>query len=666
MARPSMVVKSLSYHTDQVNGANGVNGDTKHDYNQSVNAGLKGITFAGQSSLQRLPIPTLSDTCDKYLRALKPFQSKREYQITEAAVKDFLQNDGPALQRKLEKYANGRTNYIEEFWYDSYLSFDNPVVLNLNPFFLLEDDPTPARNQQIPRAASLVISALSFVRALRNEELLPDEFRGSKLCMNQYSRLFGTSRIPTKSGCVMNTDLKSRHVIVVYRSQFYWFDVLDPENEVILTEKEMQSNLDAIMKDADSLPVRDLAKSAVGVLTTENRRTWAGLREHLLSGVDKGDDGVSMNQETLKLVDSALFILCLDDTEPETCAELSSNMLSGSYRLEDGVQMGTCTNRWYDKLQIIVCRNGSAGVNFEHTGVDGHTVLRFVSDIYTDTILRFAQSINPMAPTLWSTNHRRASEVLSHVSIIDTLPHKLEWNITPELSTGIRFAESRLSDLILQNDVDVLEFRNYGKGFITAMGFSPDAFVQMAFQAAYYGLYGRPEITYEPAMTKKYLHGRTEAIYAVTQESVNFVRRFWEDVSVNIKMEALKKGCDAHVKITRDCSVGRGHHRHLYALLCIWKRNYDAAQQTPPSSDPCSGKSQIGLTEPTDSNTSDSGSTSCLNEEELPAIFADGGWDKMANIILSTSNCGNPSLRMFGFGPVNADGKLQFVLPLTF
>lgn len=40
-------------------------------------------------------------------------------------------------------------------------------------------------------------------------------------------------------------------------------------------------------------------------------------------------------------------------------------------------QVGTCTNRWYDKLQIIVFENGAAGVNFEHTWVDGHTVLRF-------------------------------------------------------------------------------------------------------------------------------------------------------------------------------------------------------------------------------------------------------------------------------------------------
>lgn len=49
-------------------------------------------------------------------------------------------------------------------------------------------------------------------------------------------------------------------------------------------------------------------------------------------------------------------------------------------------------------------------------------------------------------------------------------------------------------------------------------GFSPDAFVQMAYQAAYFSLYGRTESTYEPAMTKAFLHGRTEAIRTVTPE----------------------------------------------------------------------------------------------------------------------------------------------------
>jgi carnitine O-acetyltransferase len=54
----------------------------------------------------------------------------------------------------------------------------------------------------------------------------------------------------------------------------------------------------------------------------------------------------------------------------------------------------------------------------------------------------------------------------------------------------VRFAETRISDLICQNDCQALEFTGYGKDFITGHGFSPDAFVQMAFQAAYFGLYG--------------------------------------------------------------------------------------------------------------------------------------------------------------------------------
>lgn len=141
-------------------------------------------------------------------------------------------------------------------------------------------------------------------------------------------------------------------------------------------------------------------------------------------------------------------------------------------------------------------------------------------------------------------------------------PKKLEWVMTPELKVAVvsggyrcsrrkdiqadaavpsaaqRFAETRLSDLICSNEAVALEFEAYGKNAITRKpsfrhsalarlahaslatehGFSPDAFVQMAYQAAYFSLYGRTESTYEPAMTKTFLHGRTEAIRSVTTE----------------------------------------------------------------------------------------------------------------------------------------------------
>ncbi|MCJ1395846.1 hypothetical protein MMC18_008732 [Xylographa bjoerkii] len=629
-----------------------------------------GITYAGQDKLPKLPIPTLEDTCKRYLDALRPLQSHREQSETEAAVQEFLRRDGPILQEKLKKYATGKSSYIEQFWYDSYLNFDNPVVLNLNPFFLLEDDPTPARNNQVTRAASLVISALSFVRAVRKEELPPDTVRGTPLCMYQYSRLFGTARVPTENGCQIGQDEGAKHLVVLCRGQFYWFDVLDDNSDLIMTEKDMAVNLQVIVDDAVQTPIQEAAKGAVGVLSTENRKIWAGLRDVLTREED------SNNAECLSTVDSAIFILCLDYTEPQTSAQLCGNMLCGSSEVVKGVQIGTCTNRWYDKLQIIVCKNGSAGINFEHTGVDGHTVLRMASDVYTDTILRFAKSINGHSPSLWaSTSPDPSKRDPSSFGDVSTTPHKLEWDMVPELSTALRFAETRLADLIQQNEFQTLDFEAYGKNFITSMGFSPDAFVQMAYQAAYYGLYGRVECTYEPAMTKFFLHGRTEAIRSVTPESVAFVQTFWAEAPAAQKIEALKKASQKHTNITRECSKAQGQDRHLYALFSVWQRALDEDGAEAASSNGYSSPTDAGSTpsSPVGSPKRDNNIPSEDGDgpgspasrpvshpqpppQQMPSLFADSGWDRINNTILSTSNCGNPSLRQFGFGPTSGDG----------
>ncbi|KAM0805272.1 Choline/Carnitine o-acyltransferase-domain-containing protein [Usnea florida] len=623
-----------------------------------------GITFAAQDKLPRLPIPDLESTLKKYQDVLRPLQTKREQEDTAAAAQEFFKGEGLELQARLKKYATGKTSYIEQFWYDSYLNFDNPVVLNLNPFFLLEDDPTPARNDQVTRAASLVISALCFVRAVRKEELPPDTLKGSPLCMYQYSRLFGTARVPTENGCHIGQDSSAKHVVVLCKGQFYWFDVLDNKADLIMTEKDMALNLQVIVDDAEETPIPDAAKGALGVLSTENRKIWSGLRDVLTREAD------SNNADCLGIVDSALFILCLDYTEPKTSAQLCGNMLCGTNEVVKGVQVGTCTNRWYDKLQIIVCKNGSAGINFEHTGVDGHTVLRFASDVYTDTILRFAKSINGQAPSLWASDSpdpsKRDPDSFGDVS---TTPHKLEWDMLPELSTALRFAETRLADLIQQNEFQTLEFTGYGKNFMTSSGFSPDAFVQMAFQAAYYGLYGRAENVYEPAMTKVFLHGRTEAIRAVSPESAEFVRTFWGENPATHKVETLRKATLKHTAHTKECAKALGQDRHLYALYCVWQRAVDEEGAEAASSNGMSSNgysSPVGAGSEVESPNRDSFAKEDRSvspsphakqpTQQMPALFADSGWDKINTTIISTSNCGNPALRHFGFGPSSADG----------
>ncbi|EIN13566.1 acyltransferase ChoActase/COT/CPT [Punctularia strigosozonata HHB-11173 SS5] len=596
----------------------------------------KSRTLAYQDKLPKLPIPPLEDTCRRYLRALEGLQSPEEHEATKRAVNEFLHQEGPKLQERLKRY-------IEDFWYESYLSHSDPVVLALNPFFVLENDPTPDRGSQLPRAASLIMSSLGFIHDLREGILEPDTVRGIPLDMDQYSRLFGTARIPTKNGCKMVTNAQSSHIVVMRRGQFYWFDVLCEENRPLLTEREILRNLQAIVKDADKIPVQEVARNAVGVLSTENRKIWSAHREVLSK--HKG------NALCLKTIYNSLFIVCLDDAAPNNLAELCDNYLCGTYNLQSGVQIGTCTNRWYDKLQIIVTADGSAGINFEHTGVDGHTVLRYAADVFTEGLMLLARSINPSAPTLFHaplSRHAKSYKPSRDVKLngtggvleqIDTSPKKLEWELSPELRAGIRFAETRLSDLICQNDCQALEFKGYGKNFITSHGFSPDAFVQMAFQAAYFGLYGRIECTYEPAMTKSFLHGRTEAIRTVQPESVAFVKTFFSDASREDKIAALRKACEQHVKLTRECSKGLGQDRHLYALYCLFRKGILEdeldGRPTSPASDTTSGSNGKAAT---------------------PAIFTDPGWSTLNTSILSTSNCGNPALRLFGFGPVAADG----------
>jgi carnitine O-acetyltransferase len=76
-----------------------------------------GITLKYQDSLPKLPIPPLDATLDKYLRALEGLQSPQEHERTAAVVKEFRESgEGQRFLERLQKYAETRSSYIEEFW----------------------------------------------------------------------------------------------------------------------------------------------------------------------------------------------------------------------------------------------------------------------------------------------------------------------------------------------------------------------------------------------------------------------------------------------------------------------------------------------------------------------------------------------------------------------
>jgi len=130
---------------------------------------------------------------------------------------------------------------------------------------------------------------------------------------------------------------------------------------------------------------------------------------------------------------------------------------------------------------------------------------------------------------------------------------------------------------------------------------------------------------------------------------------FYSEASASQKVAALRKACEAHVKLTKECSQGLGQDRHLYALYCLLQREI-AGNLEPSIDDPIPSSSLS--TSPTSSDTglANGLSNGKPKKKKLPAIFRDPGWELLNTSILSTSNCGNPALRLFGFGPVAADG----------
>ena len=355
---------------------------------------------------------------------------------------------------------------MEEFWSDAYLAPDSSVVMNLNPFFVLEDGPDNKKSKdQCSRAASLCFSAIKFASSLKQETIVPDAFRGKPLCMDQFRALFGAARVPkSKERDAVEVDPDSSHVVVLQNNQMYFFQALGQDGSVCVNEQDILGILEAIRTDATELPPDVTSRRSLGVLTTLPRKEWAAARELVISTSGH-------NETALEVVDGALFVLVIDDVKPKDIHEAAANMLHGTYDLRSrddliDYQAGSCCNRWYDKLQLIVCNDGRAGINFEHSAIDGHTALRLVSDIFADNVVQFAQSITK---TIYS-NHEGMfpsiiqAEVKREKSSVP--PKKLSFELPQEILDKIYFAETALSDEIVASETYVLEFTGYGKSLI--------------------------------------------------------------------------------------------------------------------------------------------------------------------------------------------------------
>lgn len=273
----------------------------------------------------------------------------------------------------------------------------------------------------------------------------------------------------------------------------------------------------------------DQALPPVGILTSQDRNTWADTRDELIS--------LSNNEAILKDIDSALFVVCLEHEQYKSFDEISKGMLCG-----------TGKNRWFDKsFQLIVAANGKSSVNFEHAWGDGVAVLRYFNAIFEDS-----------------------NKSSSEESRDDLEVSELCFELSDSLKTKISLAEAEADSLVANLDIASLKSDKLGKQFCKNNKLSADGCMQMMFQLGYYMNFGNIRATYESASTAGFKHGRTETIRSATQEAKIMAETLTSSSSTKDEQKtALLNAIKNHSRITKQALLGKGIDRHLFALKSV-------------------------------------------------------------------------------------------------
>lgn len=126
-------------------------------------------------------------------------------------------------------------------------------------------------------------------------------------------------------------------------------------------------------------------------------------------------------------------------------------------------------------------------------------------------------------------------------------PTRLQWEIKFESGAAIDLAIKTVKNLIADIDLSILVHNKYGKGFMKKCRLSPDAYLQMALQLAYYRDAGRFSLTYEASMTRLFREGRTETVRPCTIESAAWVKAMDNNkISLEERVKLLNEACNRH------------------------------------------------------------------------------------------------------------------------
>uniref|UniRef100_A0A8C8IN38 Choline/carnitine acyltransferase domain-containing protein n=1 Tax=Oncorhynchus tshawytscha TaxID=74940 RepID=A0A8C8IN38_ONCTS len=488
------------------------------------------------------PVPPLAQTLQGYLRALEPLIPEEELVHTRKNIQKFCGEGGlgPQLQEGLERRARHSNNWISDWWVQwAYLESRQPLPVHSNPAISLPKRDFSDWRGQLVFASKLIAAALDFKNVVDNGRLPVEYMRGQPLCMELFPLLFSSCRIPGRKHDTITHHSRARHITVVRNYQFFQMDVYNSDGSR-MTESQIHAQLLRIRAESWKTD-----KEPMGILTSEHRQTWGQAYSRLLK--DK------LNKESVRAIEKGLFTLCLDSPVMRVSDDKYSSRMAAQI-LHGGGTHSNSGNRWFDKT----LQDGSWGLLYEQATAEGPPIATLL-----DHILQYCKKPDPKKTPL----------------IPLQMPKKLYFNIDREIKRDIEHAKQNLDILINDLDIRCFNFQRFGKELPKQHNLSPNAFIQVALQLAYYKVHNEVCASCDIASQRMFRGGRTDYIRSPTNQMLKFVLTF-DDPSISpiSPPQALKgQSIDRHLlglklqAIEEGLSVPRLFMDTAYGLATHWK-----------------------------------------------------------------------------------------------
>ncbi|XP_056272838.1 carnitine O-palmitoyltransferase 1, liver isoform isoform X1 [Pseudoliparis swirei] len=509
-----------------------------------VFSGRKPMLYSFQNSLPRLPVPSIKDTCRRYLESVRPLMEDEQYERMEGLTKDFEKKLGPRLQWYLKLKSWWASNYVSDWWEEYiYLRGRGPIMVNSNYYAMdfLYVFPTSI---QAARAGNSIHAIMLYRRKLDRAQVKPIYLLANKvpLCSAQWERMFNTDRVPGLETDVLQHVNDSKHIAVYHKGRY--FKVWMFYDGRLLLPREIEQQMERILADSsEPLP----GEEKLAALTAGDRTPWAKARETYF--------GRGKNKNSLDAIEKAAFCVTLDDTEQRFDED---NPVKSLDSYAKSLLHGKCYDRWFDKsFNLIVFKNGTMGLNAEHSWADAPIIGHLWEHVL---------SMDPLKLGYTEEGHCCGEP---HPNLPG--PHRLSWDIPAECQEVIQSSLTVARSLADDVDSHIFPFNDFGKGLIKKCRTSPDAFIQISLQLAHFRDKKKFCLTYEASMTRLFREGRTETVRSCTMETCAFVRAMMADETREERLSLLKLAAEKHQNMYRLAMTGEGIDRHLFCLYVVSK-----------------------------------------------------------------------------------------------